>query len=176
MNELDYAIIVLVAISIAVGIVRGAIREVINIVAWVLAFVLAHTFAGSLAGYFAEWMSEPIYRMATAWLVVFMSVLIIAGLIASLLSELVRKLGLSGLDRTVGAFIGLARGGLVILALTLAAGMTRFPQTDLWKKAAATPWLEMVAMHARPLLPESLASRISYRTARGQQARLDAGN
>ena len=176
MNELDYAIIVLVVISIVVGVVRGAIREVINVVGWVLAFVLAHTFAGSLAGYLAEWMSEPIYRVATAWLAVFMCVLIVSGMIASLVSDLVRKLGLSGLDRTVGALIGVARGGLVILALTLAAGMTRFPQTDLWKKAAATPWLEMVAMHARPLLPESLASRISYRTARGQQVRLDAGS
>lgn len=172
MNALDYAVITLMVISIGVGIVRGAIREVINVGAWVLAFVLAHTFAGTLAGYFAEWMSEPAYRMATAWLAIFMAVLIVAALIASLLSELVRKLGLSSLDRIGGALIGLARGALVILALTLAAGMTRFPQTDLWKKAASTPWLEIVALHARPLLPDGLSSRISYRNHKGQQVRL----
>ena len=164
MNELDYAIIVLLAISIGVGVFRGAIREVINIAGWVVAFVLAHTFAATLAAYFADWMSEPSYRIATAWLAIFMATLIVAGLIASLLSELVRKLGLGGLDRIVGAAIGTARGGLIILALTLAAGMTRFPQTTLWKNAASTAWLETVALHARALLPESLGARISYRS------------
>lgn len=173
MNELDYAIVVLLAISIGVGVVRGAIREVINIAGWVIAVVLAHTFAATLATYFAEWMSEPIYRLATAWLAIFMATLIVAGLIASLISELVRKLGLGGLDRIVGAAIGAARGGLIILALTLAAGMTRFPQTALWKNAASTAWLETGALHARLLLPDSLGARISYRSPALKQSQMN---
>jgi membrane protein required for colicin V production len=162
-NELDYAIIALVAISIIVGIVRGAIREVINIAGWILAFVLAHAYAQNLAGYFADWMAEPVYRTVVGWLSIFLFVLVISGMLASLISELVRKLGLGGLNRSLGAIIGLLRGALVLLVVTLAAGMTKFPQSALWKNAAATPWLEVAALHARALLPESLASRITYR-------------
>jgi membrane protein required for colicin V production len=163
-NELDYAVIALMVISIVVGVVRGAIREVINIASWIVAFMLARAFAPDVAIHFADWMAEPAYRMALAWLTIFLAVLVVAGLLASLLSELVRKLGLSGLDRTLGAMIGILRGGLAILVLTLVAGMTKVPQTNMWKSAASTPWLEVVAMHARGVLPESLASRISYRS------------
>jgi membrane protein required for colicin V production len=169
-NELDYAIIALVVVSVIVGVVRGAIREVINFAGWILAFFLAHAFSRDLAGYFADWMAEPVYRTIVAWLSIFLLVLVIAALFASLVSELVRKLGLGGLNQSLGAVIGLLRGVLVLLALTLAAGMTKFPQSALWKSAAATPWLEAAALHARALLPESLASRITYQAPNPRQA------
>lgn len=170
MNELDYAVGALIIISIVVGIVRGAVREAINVAGWILAFILAHAFAQNLAAYFADWMSEPVFRTALAWLSIFVCVLVISSLFASLISELVRKLGLGGLNQFLGAIIGLVRGALVLLVLALAAGMTKFPQSVLWKNAASTPWLETTALHARAFLPESLASRISYRVAKAQSA------
>jgi membrane protein required for colicin V production len=169
-NELDYAVIFVMLVSISVGIVRGAIREVINIAGWVAAFILAHAFSGTLAPYFADWMTEPVYRMALAWLALFLAVLVLSSMIASLTSELVRKLGLSSLDRLVGALIGLLRAALLLLVMTLLAGMTKFPQTSMWKNAATMPWLEMAALHARAFLPDSIAARIMYRQAPGRQA------
>ena len=163
MNELDYAIIIVVLVSLGIGAWRGAIREVINIAGWVTAFILAHAFSTTLAPYFADWMSEPVYRSVVAWIVIFVAVLIFASLLASLLSELVRKLGLSGLDRVLGAMVGLFRGGLVVIVLALAAGMTKFPDSALWKNASLTPPIEVAALYARALLPQSLAAKISYR-------------
>ncbi|MCY7387856.1 MAG: CvpA family protein [Burkholderiales bacterium] len=164
MNELDYAIIAVVLVSLGVGAWRGAIREVINIAGWVLAFFLAHALSATLAPYFADWMAEPVYRSVVAWIVIFVAVLIFAALLACLLSELVRKLGLSGLDRVLGAMVGLLRGGLVVIVLALAAGMTKFPDSALWKNAALTPPVEVAALYARALLPQSLAAKISYRS------------
>ncbi len=170
MNELDYAVIALVAISVIVGIVRGAVREILNVAGWILAFLLARAFAPNLAVYFSDWMAEPAYRVILAWLAIFMLILVISGLLASLISELMRKLGLGGLNRTFGAVIGLLRGALVILVLTLAAGMTTFPQSAMWKNAVVTSWLEVAALHARTFLPENLASRIAYRAPKLQQS------
>lgn len=163
MNGIDYAIIVLMLISIGVGVVRGAIREVINIIAWVLAFILAHGFAVDIAPFFAEWVGEPAARVVLAWVGIFAVVLIFGSLVASLLSEVVRKLGLSTLDRGVGALIGVARGMLVLLLITLAAGFTRIPQTPLWKNAALTPWMELAALYARGVMPGQIAAKIRYR-------------
>ena len=59
--------------------------------------------------------------------------------------------------------IGLLRGILVIIVMALAAGMTKFPQSALWKNAALTPPVEVAALYARALLPQSLASKILYR-------------
>ena len=163
MNELDYAIIVVVLVSVGIGAWRGSIREIINIASWVAAFILAHAFSADLVPYFADWMAEPVYRVIVAWIVIFVAVLIFASLMASVLSELVRKLGLSALDRVLGALIGLLRGALVVVVLALAAGMTKFPQSALWKNAALTPSIEVAALYARALLPQSLASKILYR-------------
>ena len=163
MNELDYAIITVVVVSMAIGAWRGAIREVINIGGWVVAFIMAHAFCGTLAPYFADWMTEPVYRIVVAWIIIFVVVLIFAALLASLLSELVRKLGLSGLDRLLGALVGALRGVLVVIVLALIAGMTKFPESALWKTAALTSPVEVAALYARALLPESLASKIFYR-------------
>jgi membrane protein required for colicin V production len=168
MNELDYAICVLLAASLLIGIYRGAVREVFNIAGWILAFILAHAFAPHVATLFADWMTEPVIKQIVAWLIIFLSVIVIVALIASLASELVRKLGLSTLDRVLGALIGLVRGFVVIVALALAAGLTKIPQTPVWRSAAATPWLEVAALYARGILPDNIASRIKYRPAATQ--------
>ncbi len=165
MNGLDYAIIVLLLLSIGVGIIRGAMREVMNIIGWVLAFILAHAFATDLAPHFAEWVGEAAARMVLAWVTIFTVALIVASLVASLLSEVVKKLGLTTLDRGVGALIGMARGLLILLAVTLALGMTKAPQSSLWKNAALTPWMEVAATHARAVLPIAIAEKIRFRVA-----------
>ncbi len=165
MNEIDYAIIALLVLSVLVGAWRGAIREVLNIVGWVLSFILAHAYAGDLARQFADWAVDPALRLVAAWLVIFLIVTIVMSLLASLLSEWARKLGLGGIDRALGGAIGFVRGLLVLLALTWAAGLTKIPQSPLWRSAACTPWLEVAALYAKGMLPEGIAARIRYRVS-----------
>jgi membrane protein required for colicin V production len=163
MNELDYAVIGVMLLSVIVGAVRGAIREVMNIAGWVIAFILAHSFAANLAAYFADWAVEPVLRLVASWVVIFLVVLLGVALVSSLVTGMVKKLGLGGLDRSLGAVIGVARGALVLLVLTLGLGLTKIPQSALWKDAALTPWLEVAALYSRSLLPDSVAGRIQYR-------------
>ena len=165
MNEFDYAVIGVMLISIIVGAVRGAIREVMNIAGWVIAFILAHSFAADLAKYFADWAGDPVLRLVVAWVAIFLVVLLGVALISSLVTGAVKKIGLGGLDRGLGAVIGVARGALVLLVLTLAAGITKMPQSALWKEAVTTPWLEVAALYSRSLLPDRVAARIQYRSS-----------
>ena len=168
MNAVDYAIIVLMLLSVAAGAVRGAIREVLNIAGWVLAYIIAHAFAADLAPLFADWVGEPVARTVLAWAGIFLVVVVLVSLIASLLSEVVRKLGLSSLDRGVGALIGVARGLLVLLAITLAVGLTKIPQSPLWREAVLTPWMELAAMYTRGVLPDAIAAKVKYRNGGGK--------
>ncbi|MCA3000150.1 MAG: CvpA family protein [Burkholderiales bacterium] len=165
MNALDYGVIVLALLSVGAGVVRGAIREVINLAGWILAYGSAHAFAADLAPLFADWVGEPTGRTLLAWVTIFLGVVVTASLTASLLSEVVRKLGMSTLDRSVGALIGFARALLVLLAITLAVGLTKIPQSAVWKEAVLTPWMEFAALHTRSLLPDSVAAKVRYRAA-----------
>jgi membrane protein required for colicin V production len=152
------------AISIAIGVFRGAVREVMNIAGWVLAFVLSYVYASDLAQYFAEWATDPVIRQVAAWIAIFLFVLLAVAVITNLVSGMVKQLGLGGVDRGVGALIGFARGFVVLLALTLAAGFTTLPQTRVWRDAASTPWLEVAALYSRALLPESIGAKLQFRT------------
>ncbi len=170
MNAVDYAVVLLMLLSVGAGIMRGAIREVVNIIGWVLAYGIAHTYAADLAPHFADWVGEPVGRTVLAWVAIFLVVLVLASLVASLLSEVARKLGLTALDRGVGALIGVARGLLVLLALTLAVGLTKIPQSALWREAALTAWMELGAMYARGVLPDAMAAKVRFRGAAQDRA------
>lgn len=165
MNEFDYIAVAILLISVGIGVLRGAVREVFNLVGWILAFFLSRQFAASLATHFADWAQEPVVRLVVAWAAIFLLVLVMVGLIGSLLSELMRKLGLSALDRSVGGAVGLFRGAILLVALTLAAALTKLPQSVVWRQAAVTPVLEDAALYVRVALPDSVASRIKYRAA-----------
>lgn len=162
MNGLDIFVLVVVILSIGVGVYRGAVREVLHLAGWIAAFVLSSSFAGALAPQFADWMSEPAYRLALAWISIFLGVLMLASLVASLLTELLRRFGLDGLNRVAGGAIGLARAGLIVLVFMWLAGMSKLPQTAWWKQSVTAPWLTHVAMGLKTLLPDSIASRIHY--------------
>lgn len=170
MNALDYAVLGICAVSLFIGVWRGAIYEIVNVVGWVAAFIAAQAFAPEFGPYLSDWMTDPSVRMAVAWLIVFIAVTIVFSLVGSLIAEGVRKLGLGLMDRSLGAVVGLLRGGLIVLLLTLAAGLTTFPNATIWKDAALTPWLETMALYTRSLLPESLAKRITYGRVKSRQA------
>ncbi len=173
MNELDYIIIAVLLVSVVVGVWRGAVREIVNIAGWVIAFFAAQEFAPLLTPYLSEWMADASVRMVVAWLIMFVVIMVSVSFVGSLIAESVRKLGLGPLDRVMGAVVGTLRGALIVLLLTLAAGLTTFPKTPIWKEALLTPWLESVALHTRPLLPESLAKRITYGRINPQQALIE---
>ena len=49
MNELDWAIIIVLVLSTIVGVTRGVVREILSIVGWVIGIVFAIHFSPELA-------------------------------------------------------------------------------------------------------------------------------
>ena len=44
--------------------------------------------------------------------------------------------------------LGLAKGLVILIGLTLAAGLTSLPRTDFWKQAALSGSLQVMAMRS----------------------------
>jgi membrane protein required for colicin V production len=88
--------------------------------------------------------------------------LLLFALVSLAVSQLVRKAGLSSIDRTVGAFFGFLRGVVVLVLLVLVAGLTPLPRDPAWRNATFSPPLEALAIYARGFLPEAFAARIHY--------------
>jgi membrane protein required for colicin V production len=162
MTAFDYATLAILAISVAMGVFRGAVRELLSVVSWVVAGWLAWRFSPALAGILPSAWSNPTLRLVLAFIGVLIGGLLLFGLLGLALGALIRKGGLTGTDRLLGAFFGMARGVVVLVALVLVAGLTPLPREKAWRNAVLRGPLESLAVLARTYLPSPLASRIRY--------------
>jgi membrane protein required for colicin V production len=162
MSALDIAILAVLALSVAWGIWRGFVREILSLAGWVLAFLAANAVAAQLGELLpASWARAEV-RVLIAFVVVFVLALSATALVATLLSRLFKKAGLGGVDRTLGALFGLARGVVILLAVTIAAGLTSLPRDPLWRSSVGAGMLTRTVLQLRPWLPPRLERRLRY--------------
>lgn len=162
MSLFDYAAIGVILVSMAWGIWRGLMREVMSLAGWVLAFLAANAVAAPLGEFLPASLASAEVRILIAFAVIFVLVLSAATLAGMALSRLFKAAGLSGVDRTLGAIFGLARGVLVLLAITVAAGLTSLPRQALWKESVAAGMAARTVQQLVPWLPPALAGRLKY--------------
>lgn len=162
MTAFDWIVALILTASIVLGLLRGLIAEVFSLGSWVVAFFAAKLGAASMAAWLPMQVENEGMRNMVGFVVVFLAVLIVAMLAGRLARGAVGAVGLAGADRAAGGIFGLARGLLILLGLTLAAGLTALPQTDFWKNALSSRVLETLATEALPLLPAKVAEHIHF--------------
>ena len=162
MTWLDYAVVGVFAASLVVGAWRGLVREVLSILGWVIAFLAANLLAGPLGPVMPQAIPSPELRIAAAYVAVFAGSLMATALVGLLLSRIVKAVGLSGVDRVLGALFGAGRGLLIVLAAALLAGLTGAPRQSFWRDSVSGPLLTQAAQALKPLLPQTFAERLRY--------------
>ena len=160
MTMFDYSVVGVIGLSILIGVLRGAIKEVLSLVGWVAAFLLANAFAADLSEVLTPVIKSSGLRIVITYIALFVVTLLGTALLQIVLSELVKAIGLGGLDRALGLFIGVTRGVLIVLIAVLACGMTTLPQEPFWQGAFSAKWFEAMATSVKPWLPEEFAGRI----------------
>lgn len=162
MTWLDYAVLVVLAISIGWGVYRGLVHEVMSLAGWVIAFLAANLFSGPLSETLPQSIARPEIRVLVAFMAVFIGTLVVTTLATFLLNKIVQATGLGNLDRLLGALFGLARGLVIALAFALLAGLTTLPRQRIWTDSASGAQLEQAAMALKPWLPPAFAERLRY--------------
>ncbi len=162
MTWLDYAVLGVMLVSVLWGVWRGLVREVISLTGWVIAFLAANLLAGPLGELLPESNWQPELRVLLAFVGIFVLVLALGTLAGLLLSKILKAAGLGGLDRTLGALFGIARGALIVVALGLVAGLTPLPRQAVWKQSASGPFLGNLCLALKPWLPPALGERLRY--------------
>jgi len=159
---LDYAVIGVFGISIAWGLWRGLVREIVSLLGWLVAFLSANLFAGPLSAHLPDSIPTAELRAVAAFVAIFISALVVTTLLGVVLSHLVKAVGLGGLDRTLGALFGMARGILAIVAVALLAGLTSAPAQPWWQASLSGAVLVEAALAFKPWLPPTFAGRLRY--------------
>jgi len=162
MNWLDLVIIGIITISAVISLFRGFTKEAISLVTWILAFWLSLAFSTRLAGMLPDSISSPTARIAIAFAGLFVLTVILGGIVNFLISSLVEKTGLTGTDRALGVIFGIVRGALLVVVLTLLAGLTTLPRERSWNQSLMIGQFEQGAIWLKGYVPESLAKEISF--------------
>ncbi|HLA35092.1 MAG TPA: CvpA family protein [Rhodocyclaceae bacterium] len=163
MTTFDYVVIAVLCLSVFLGVWRGVMNEILALLAWVAAFFAARAEAPQVAVWLTGHIGDPGMRMAAAYVIIVIGVLLVFALARMLIAMLLKAVGLSFLDRMLGAGFGVLRGLLVIMAGVLVAGMTPLPQAEWWRDATLSPPLETAAMALKPWLPADVAKRVRFR-------------
>ncbi len=162
MTVFDAAVLGVIALSMLIAYVRGVTRELIALLAWVLGFFAAVAFTPLVGAMLPEFGDYPVLRYLVAFVAILIGALIVGALVAWPLSSVIRKAGLSFVDRFLGALFGIARGLALVMAFVLIAGLTTLPRQSWWQDAFLAPPLTMAAMSLVPWLPQAWTERLDY--------------
>jgi len=159
---LDLIVLLLLVLTVVRGLMRGMIDTLFSLAAWMLAFVSGKWGALMVAPLLPIGIETPAIRYFAGFSIVFLVVLIGVLLAGHALASLVKSVGLGGADKMLGGVLGLAKGLVILVGLTLAAGLTSLPRTEFWKQAALSGSLQAMALRALPLLPADVAKHVRF--------------
>jgi membrane protein required for colicin V production len=162
MTWADTVLLVLVGLSMLISLWRGFTREALSLVAWIAAFWVGFTFAWIPADLLADHVSVPSARLALGFLGLFLVTLLLGGVVNYLIGKAVDKTGMTGTDRILGLFFGLARGIVLVAILVLLAGLTPLPQDPWWRESLFIGHFQQLAEMLRDLLPPDIAAYFVY--------------
>ena len=145
----DWFIITVALVSTGLGVWRGMIRTVFGLAAWVLGIIGAPLGGMLIAQQFGI-TGLPVWVLYVA---AFLLTFILVRLVGALFLKGARSVGLAGVDRVLGAALGVARAALIVLVVAVVAHRLGFSQAPAWREAAARPLLETLVEAARPWLP-----------------------
>lgn len=162
MTVFDIIVVLVLLLTVVRGLMRGMIDTLFSLAAWVLAFLLGKWGAPMAAQLLPIGIENPAIRYFSGFALIFLVVLIGVLLLGHVLASLVKAVGLGGADKVMGGIIGLAKGLVILVGFTLAAGLTSLPRTDFWKQAALSGSLQAMALGILPLLPANVAKYVRF--------------
>ena len=119
LNWLDFVIILAMLISVAAAVRKGFSREVIGLAAAFLGLILGLWFYGTAGGWLQPYVSSVSIAHFLGFLIVFVGVIIVGALLSSVVSRFLRTVGLSLVDRALGAAFGITRGLVMSVAFVM---------------------------------------------------------
>jgi membrane protein required for colicin V production len=166
----DFVILGVIAISALLSLLRGFIREAFSLAVWVLAFWVSWTFFRDLSLRMEGFIHTPSVRLGVAFAILMILSLTVGGLINYLVIRLIKSTGLSGSDRFIGMFFGIARGVVLMAVLVLLAGLTPLPRDPWWNDSVLIPYFQELAIWLRDLLPPEVADHFQFLTEESVRA------
>jgi membrane protein required for colicin V production len=157
-NPVDIVVLIVLVISGALAFFRGFVHEVLGIGAWIGAILAAIYGLPHAQPYARQYIPIDWAADLAAVIVIFLGVLLVLSFITAVIARRVQESALNTVDRTLGFLFGLARGGVIVVVLYIAASWLVPPDTQpVWvQQARSMPTIQEGAQALVALVPEDL--------------------
>src|SRR5208282_3460702 len=158
MSIADWIILGFLVFSVTAAALEGFFFEAFRLAGLVVGYLLAAWQYHRLADWFAPHLKSPWLGEIAGFLIIFFAVLIVAGIAGRIARRVMKKAGLSAIDRFLGAVLGLLKGVLVV-AIVLTA-MAAFAHDAKWLEGSElAPYFLVGGRAAIWLAPPELRHR-----------------
>jgi membrane protein required for colicin V production len=158
MSVADWIILAFLVFSVIGAAIEGFFHEAFALAGLVVGYLLAAWQYHRLADWFAPHLKSPWVGEIAGFLIIFFAVLILAGFAGRMARWLMKKAGLSTIDRILGAVLGLLRGALVV-AIVLTAMAAFAPAAKWLAQSQLAPYFLVGGRAAIWLAPSELRQR-----------------
>jgi len=158
MTAADWLIVVLVLLNVVSAAIQGFFAEALSMAGLVIGYIVAAWRYQRLAEWLMSFLKNEWLADIFGFLIIFFSILILFGIAARIARKLMKAAGLSGLDRFLGALLGVLKGGLVVAVVLM--GMTAFtPTSKILENSQLAPYFLVVGRAAIWVAPSALRAR-----------------
>ena len=159
MTLVDWAIVIVLAVSVMGGISQGILRSVCSLCGLLLGLALAAWNYARVAVLLMTLVRIEPVADAIGFLLIALLVMAVANIFGAVLSKVVHRIGLGCLDRLAGGAFGFLQGALLIV-LSILVIVAFFPKAH-WLAEARLPKYFFGACHlSTQVSPEELAHRV----------------
>jgi membrane protein required for colicin V production len=120
MNVLDWLIAAILLLSALLAASQGFVFELFSLVGTVAGYLLAAWNYPYVARILAPYLKNDLIASGAAFLLIFLAVIVLAGIAGRVARWATKSVGLSLLDRLLGAAFGVLRGSLMVMVLVMA--------------------------------------------------------
>jgi membrane protein required for colicin V production len=159
-NIADLVLVSVVLGSGAVSIYRGFLREFLSIVTWVLAVYVGYMHGAVIGKSFASISSESL-RHLLGGSIIFFSILIVGGIVGQLSQRLIKALGITTIDKSLGIVIGIVRGVMITIVLVKLLDNTA-KEEHWWKSALLVPKVHALSTMLEQHLPPEWVQKFHH--------------
>jgi membrane protein required for colicin V production len=158
MTLADWFICAVVLLNVVTAAMQGFFSEALTMAGLVVGYLVAAWKYRGLAEWLESFLKNPWLAEILGFLIIFFAIVLLFGLAARTARWLMKQSGLSGLDRFLGAILGLLKGGLMVAVILM--GMTAFtPTSKLLQNSQLAPYFLVVGRAAIWAAPAELRAR-----------------
>ncbi len=166
LNNLDIAILIIVAISALIALSRGLMKEVLSIVGWVLGCAAVIYLLPILNPLTMKYIENGTVAGILTAIVILIVFLVCWILLTAKIVGKIRTSKLSGLDRTLGLFFGVIRAFFLIILVNILISWI-VPQEKQSAVFKESKYFNLAGEFAKPienLIPEATLDKIKDKT------------